>query len=100
MFAKQIKEAKKTNKEFRLADKIFSEEVAGKLKALTKSHIEGVKRIATLAGALAVLPVSCALLNWVYPRFMDAVFPNLSSKKHNNVSKELVNEATKNSEVK
>lgn len=100
MFTEQIKEAKKTNKEFRLSDKIFSEEVATKLKALTKSHIDGVKRISTLLGALAVLPLSCELLNWIYPRFMDAVFPNLSSKKHNNESKELVDKATKNSEVK
>lgn len=100
MFAKQIKDSKKANKEFRLADKIFAEEVANKLKTLTKKHIEGVKRIATLLGALAILPLSCALLNWIYPRFMDAVFPNLSSKKHNNESKELVDKATKNSEVK
>ena len=100
MFAQQIKDAKKAKKEFRLADKIFSEEVASKLKSLTTKHIEGVKRISTLLGALAVLPISCELLNWIYPRFMDAVFPNLSSKKHNNESKELVEKATKNSEVK
>ena len=88
------------NKESRLKDKKFSYEVANKLKILTQKHIEGVKRISTLIAALAVLPISCSLLNWVYPRFMDAVFPNLSSKKHDNESKELVNNATKNSEVK
>ncbi len=100
MFAQQIKASKQAGHEFRLADKIFAEEVAGKLQTLTKKHIEGVKRIATLVGALAILPVSCSLLNWIYPRFMDAVFPNLSSKKHNNEAKELVDKATKNSEVK
>lgn len=88
------------NKESRLKNKKFSHEVANKLKTLTQKHIEGVKRISTLIAALAVLPVSCSLLNWIYPRFMDAVFPNLSSKKHNNESKELVDNATKNSEVK
>lgn len=88
------------NKESRLKDKKFSHEVANKLKTLTQKHIDGVKRISTLVAALAVLPVSCYLLNWIYPRFMDAVFPNLSSKKHNNESKELVDNATKNSEVK
>ena len=96
LFEKQ----KKANPEFRLADKVFSQEVIDKLATLTKKHIEGVKRISTLIGALAVLPVSCWLLNWIYPRFMDAVFPKLSSKKHNNESKELVDKATKNSEVK
>ena len=96
----KIQEAKNANKEFRLADKVFSKEVASKLKELTKKHIEGVKRIATLAGALIILPISCDLLNRIYPRFMDIAFPKLSSKKHNNESKELVDKATKNSEVK
>ena len=107
MFNKEIKEyhdkAIKLNFEdtaSRLKNKIFSEEVASKLKILTEKHIEGVKRVSTLIAALAILPVSCSLLNWIYPRFMDAVFPNLSSKKHNNESKELVDKATKNSEVK
>lgn len=88
------------NKESRLKDKKFSFEVANKLKTLTNKHIEGVKRISTLIAALAILPVSCSLLNWIYPRFMDAFFPKLSSKKHNNESKELINNANKNSEVK
>ena len=100
MFAQKVKEFKNKGKEFKLHDKIFSEEVIEKLKSLTQSHIDGVKRISTLLVALAMLPVSCSILNWVYPRFMDAVFPNLSSKKHNNESKELVDKATKNSEVK
>ena len=107
MFNQEVKEyhdkAVKLNFEdtaSRLKNKIFSEEVASKLKILTEKHIEGVKRVSTLIAALAILPVSCSLLNWIYPRFMDAVFPNLSSKKHNNESKELVDKATKNSEVK
>lgn len=91
---------KKTDATFSLKDKSFIQEVASKLKDLTKSHIEGTKRISLLLVALAMLPVSCSLLNWVYPRFMDAVFPNLSSKKHTNESKELVDKATGNGEVK
>ncbi len=100
MFKQKIKDSKAANKEFRLSDKIFAKEVANKLKELTKKHIEGVKRIATLAGALIILPISCDLLNRIYPKFMDIAFPKLSSKKHNNESKELVDKATKNSEVK
>ena len=100
MFKQKAKQAKEANKDFRLADKIFSKEVANKLKDLTKKHIEGVKRIATLAGALIILPISCELLNWIYPRFMDIAFPKLSSKKHTNESKDLIDKANKNSEVK
>lgn len=100
MFTQKVKQLKEAGKEFRLADKVFSEEVASKLKTITKKHIEGVKRISTLVVALAMLPITCSLLNWIYPRFMDAVFPNLSNKKHGNEAKELVEKATKNSEVK
>ncbi len=28
-----------------------------------------------------MLPITCTALNWVYPRFMDLFFPNLSGKK-------------------
>lgn len=83
-----------------LQNKNFADEVVKKLKDLTKSRIDGCKRIANLIVALAVLPVACSLLNWIYPRFMAAVFPNLSNKKHGNESKELVDKATKNQEVK
>ena len=34
-----------------------------------------------LIGVCITLPITCNLLNWVYPRFMDLVFPNLSGKK-------------------
>ena len=83
-----------------LRNKNFADEVIKKLKDLTKSRIDGCKRIANLIVALAVLPVACSLLNWIYPRFMAAVFPNLSNKKHDNESHELVDKATKNQEVK
>ena len=92
--------AKKSDATFSLKDKSFIQEVAAKLKDLTKSHIDGTKRISLLLVALAMLPVSCSLLNWIYPRFMDAVFPNLSNKKHSNESKELVDKATGNGKVK
>lgn len=83
-----------------LKNKEFADEIVKKLKNLTKSRIDGCKRIANLIVALAVLPVACSLLNWIYPRFMAAVFPNLSNKKHGNESKDLVDKATKNQEVK
>ena len=103
---KSVKEIEKLFKDNKskfsesLKNKEFADEVIKKLKDLTKSRIDGCKRIANLIVALAVLPVACSLLNWIYPRFMAAVFPNLSNKKHDNESHELVDKATKNQEVK
>lgn len=96
MFKEKVTQAKKAGRSFSLEDKTFSEEVLSKLKSLTNSHIDSVKRFSTLAVALATLPVTCWLLNWLYPRFMDAVFPNLSNKKHSNEAQELINKAGEN----
>lgn len=41
------------------------------------------KQILGLIVSLSILPVTCCLLNYIYPRFMDTFFPNLSSKKQN-----------------
>jgi len=30
---------------------------------------------------LAILPISCSLLNYLYPKIMDVFFPKLSEKK-------------------
>ncbi len=88
------------NSTFRLKEKVFSREVAKKLKDLTQNNISIFKQISGLIVSCAMLPITCELLNRIYPVFMDAVFPNLSNKKHSNVSSKLVADATKNSEVK
>lgn len=61
---------------------IFAEHVARQLKQQTKSCIDGYKQVGGIFVSLATLFISCPLLNWVYPRFMAAVFPNLSNGKH------------------
>ena len=66
-----------------------------KYKNNIKNNLKGYKQFTGLIISLAVLPITCCLLNWVYPRFMDAVFPNLSNKKHDNESKQLVDKAPK-----
>lgn len=73
----------------------FAEELIDKYKNNIKNNIKGHKQFTGLIISLAVLPITCTLLNWVYPRFMDAVFPNLSNKKHDNESKQLVDKAPK-----
>lgn len=73
----------------------FVEEMITKYKNNIKNNLKGHKQFTGLLISLAVLPITCCLLNWVYPRFMDAVFPNLSNKKHDNESKQLVDKAPK-----
>ena len=37
--------------------------------------------IKILIGVCITLPITCNALNWVYPRFMEAVFPGLAGVK-------------------
>ena len=39
------------------------------------------KKMSGLVFGLALLPITCGLLNWAYPRFMDTFFPKLSKAK-------------------
>lgn len=73
----------------------FAEEMITKYKNNIKNNLKAHKQFTGLIISLAVLPITCCLLNWVYPRFMDAIFPNLSNKKHDNESQQLVNKAPK-----
>ena len=48
------------------------------------------KQKSGLVVGLAILPFTCGLLNWAYPRIMEEWFPNLAhSKKANNQQKEV-----------
>lgn len=77
----------------------FAEEVAKQLVNRTKAHMKCFKQIVGVFVSLAVLPFTCTLLNYIYPRFMDVFFPNLSSKKHANESQKLIDKAPKKAEV-
>lgn len=55
--------------------------IAEQMKKHTKSNIDGYKRWTGLGVSLAILPVTCWLLNKIYPWFMDLAFPKLSNKK-------------------
>lgn len=79
--------------------KDFAKLVSEKYTSTIEANIKGFKRISGLIVATAMLPVSCSLLNWVYPRFMDAVFPNLSNKKHSNEAHDYIDKANRNGEV-
>lgn len=77
----------------------FAVKVIEKYKSDVENSIKGYKQFTGLIISLAVLPVSCYLLNWIYPIFMDALFPNLSNKKHDNEASALVAKAPKKEEV-
>jgi len=88
------------NTKHRLFEFKFSDEVAKALEKQIKNNLKGHKQIMGLIVSFLTLPVSCTMLNWCYPRFMDAVFPNLSNKKHPQEVKDLVDKANKQTEVK
>ncbi len=98
----KIKALKAANQKSRLEEyvKDFAKQVAETYKEGVKRNISGFKAQTGLIVALCMLPITCSLLNWIYPRFMDWAFPNLSNKKHNNVAKDFVNKAAQNTEVK
>lgn len=77
----------------------FATKVIEKYKSNIEGSLKGYKQFTGLVISLAVLPVSCYLLNWIYPSFMDALFPNLSNKKHDNEASALVAKAPKKEEV-
>ncbi len=55
------------------------------------SYIDGLKRWTGLGVSLAILPVTCWLLNRIYPWAMDRIFPGLSKQKQqgNNTEKKV-----------
>ncbi len=90
----------KGKEEHRLFKFKLSKNIAQKMADIVKNNLKAHKQITGLIVSFLILPISCALLNWCYPRFMDAVFPNLSSKKHPKEIKDLVNKANNKQEVK
>ena len=90
-----------TNDKHRLFKFNLSKDVAKKMSDIVKNNLKAHKQITGLIVSFLMLPISCSLLNWCYPRFMDIFFPNLSSKKHPKEIKDLVNKANNhNMEVK
>lgn len=85
--------------ESRFEDFKLPERMIARLGKIVQSNASALKQMSSLVVSLAMLPVTCSLLNWTYPRFMDMVFPNLSNKKHDTESSNLIKRATKKAEV-
>ena len=63
------------------------------IKATVETHVDHVKK--SIKGdkivfngmlALATVPFTCMLLNWVYPRAMEKLFPDLTNRVKNNAT--------------
>lgn len=51
-------------------------------KKFVENTYKGFGQISkVIIGVFITLPITCTALNWVYPRFMDLVFPNLGKSK-------------------
>ncbi|MDD3149272.1 MAG: hypothetical protein PHV68_00410 [Candidatus Gastranaerophilales bacterium] len=44
--------------------------------------LKNFKNYAGIGLSLAMLPISCSLLNWAYPRIMEKIMPEATAKKH------------------
>lgn len=65
----------------KLKGKISKDIVKG-YKNMIKSRYRFIKELVGISlGLFVTVPVTCHALNWVYPRFMDKFFPNLSKTK-------------------
>lgn len=56
-------------------------ETIQKITKNAEKNIKAFKQVTGLVVSLAILPLTCTMLNYLYPKIMDAVFPNLSKAK-------------------
>ena len=83
----------------------FIQNVAESAKNRAKGSTRCIKQIGGVGIGLLMLPITCSLLNIVYPVFMDKFFPELSNKKKakndsQQTAKTVQMNATQESEVK
>ncbi len=59
----------------------IKKDIAKRYKKVMENRYKGFSQITKVAiGVCITLPITCSVLNWVYPRFMDIFFPNLAGK--------------------
>ena len=67
--------------------KKISKDITKAYKKMISGRYRFIKEVAGISlGLFVTVPITCHALNWVYPRFMDIFFPNLSRKKCHNAS--------------
>ena len=85
-----------TNKE-KLSTKIYKDIAKGYKKFVQKSYKSHNQIWKIAIGVCITLPITCNVLNWVYPRFMNWTFPELSKSK---VKKKQLENQNQGKEVK
>lgn len=86
---KKMQEAIKGNKSIKDLEEIskaipeseFVTNVVKKHISNVGANLKGLRQVTGLVVSLATIPISCSILNTVYPKIMDALFPKLSKKK-------------------
>lgn len=73
---------KDLEKSFKKVDSEFLYNVVQKQIKNVAANIEGNKQVTGLISSLAILPLTCGMLNYIYPKIMDTLFPDLSKAKH------------------
>lgn len=62
--------------------KNISKRVVKAYKSMTKDRYRFIKEVAGISlGLFVTVPLTCHVLNWVYPRFMEIFFPKLIAPK-------------------
>ena len=64
-----------------VSKKMFKDIAKRYKKFMENSYKSFNQPLKVLIGVFISLPITCNLLNWVYPRFMDLFFPKLSGAK-------------------
>lgn len=65
----------------KLTNKVYKD-ITKQYKEFIRNHYKGLNQIIKIAiGVCITLPITCNVLNWVYPRIMDKWFPELAGSK-------------------
>jgi hypothetical protein len=71
-----------------VARKVYKDMAKG-YKNFVKNSYRSPNQLFKIAiGIFVTLPITCNVLNWVYPRFMDICFPKLAGAKANQKARE------------
>ena len=64
-----------------IPDQSFLYDLAQKHISNVGANLKGYGQVIGLVVSLAILPITCSMLNYAYPKIMKTLFPNLSAKK-------------------
>ena len=85
-----VSAAKLAEKAKTISNDNFIYDVVQKHIKNVNANVKGLKQMVGLGVSLAILPLTCSLLNNIYPKFMDMVFPELAKTKHSKEKDKLI----------